>query len=138
MSMAPKHAAYQGTSVLSSSPERLVQVLYEHLLVNLRRSAMFIDKGDIEGKFEALARASDIVSELLAALDHEAGGEFAERLASLYAFWLGEISAAGRELNAHRVQRVAGMVSSLLEAWEEAARKLSPDSCEGALAGETA
>ena len=138
MSIAPTHNPYQDTSVLSSSPERLVQILYEHLVVNLKRAEMFIHKGDIEGKFECLARASDIVSELLAALDHEAGGEFAERLASLYAFWLSEISTAGRELNTARIQRVIGMVSSLLEAWEEAARKLAPESGNGAMMGETA
>lgn len=114
--------AYRDTNVLSSSQEGLVPVLYEHLLVNLKRGSMHIRKGDIEGKFDSLARASDIVSELLAALDPEAGGQIASHLAGLYAFWLKEIATAGRELDPQRVQRVADMVASLLEAWQEVAR----------------
>jgi flagellar secretion chaperone FliS len=115
-------ATYQGTSVLSSSPQRLVQVLYQHLLVNLKRGALCIEQGDIEGKFECLSRASDIVTELLAALDYDAGGELAHQLSGLYRFWLGEVAHGSRDLDARRVKRVADMVASLLEAWEEAAR----------------
>ena len=122
MATATTHSAYRETGVLSSSPEQLVPLLYEHLLVNLKRSAMRIRAGDIEGKFESLTRAADIVVELLSALDHEAGGELAQRLAALYAFWLREINVAGRDLDAGRVEEVAAMVASLLEAWEQAAR----------------
>jgi flagellar protein FliS len=114
-------SAYQQTEVLSSSPARLVPVLYEHLLVSLKRAMMQMKKGDIEGKFESLAKAADIVSELLASLDFEQGGELATRLAALYGFWLNEVSAAGRTLDANRVQRVADMVASLLEAWQQVA-----------------
>ncbi|MFQ5537732.1 MAG: flagellar export chaperone FliS [Gemmatimonadota bacterium] len=112
--------AYKEAEILASSPERLIPILYEHLLVNLRRGSLFIRKKDIEGKFSALAKASDIVYELIASLDHEAGGELARSLGSLYGFWIKEISAAGRELDADRLDRVAEMVSSLHESWIEA------------------
>ena len=62
-------SAYQRTEVLSTSPERLVPVLYEQLLVNLRRGGMFIRKRDIDGKFTSLAKSADIISELLGSLD---------------------------------------------------------------------
>ncbi len=113
---------YRETEVLSSSPARLVPLLYEKLLVRLRRGIRQIEKGDIEGKFESLAGAADIVAELLGALDFEAGGELAGRLASLYGFWVTEMSSAGRELNPQRLERVADMVASLSEAWVGAAR----------------
>ncbi len=122
MSVTYTSSAYQETEVLSSSPQRLVPVLYAHLLVSLKRGSMYIRKGDIDGKYESLAKAADIISELLAALDFEAGGELATRLASLYGFWLKEITTAGRELDPKRLTRVADMVESLVEAWQEAAR----------------
>lgn len=115
-------SAYQRTEVLSTSPERLVPVLYEQLLVNLRRGGMFIRKREIEGKFTSLAKSADIISELLGSLDHEVGGDLAARLAGLYGFWMKEIAIAGRELDAARLDRVAEMVASLAETWNEVAR----------------
>ena len=115
-------SAYQRTEVLSTSPERLVPVLYEQLLVNLRRGGMFIRKREIEGKFTSLAKSADIISELLGSLDHEVGGDLSARLAGLYGFWMKEIAIAGRELDAGRLDRVAEMVASLAETWNEVAR----------------
>jgi flagellar protein FliS len=117
-------ARYQEADILSSSPERLVPLLYEHLLVNLKRGSLQIRRGDVEGKFESLGKASDILFELIAALDHDAGGEIADRLASLYGFWANEISQAGYQLDAARVDRVALMVDDLKESWVEAARSI--------------
>lgn len=115
-------SAYRETEILSSSPARLVPLLYEQLLVRLRRGVIQMKRGDIEGRFESLGGAADIVAELLGALDFDAGPELAGRLASLYGFWVTEISHAGRELNPERIERVADMVASLSEAWVEAAR----------------
>ena len=122
MSSSRISSTYLETEVLSSSPERLVPILYEHLLVRLTRGMICMRKDDIEGKFDNLARAADIVSELLSALDFDAGGELATRLAALYGFWIREISAAGREMSPTRLEGVASMVASLIEAWEQAAR----------------
>jgi len=117
-----KTSAYHETEVLSSSPERLVPLLYEQLLVSLKRGALFIQKGDIEGKHESLGRAQDIVAELLSALDFEVGGDLARHLASLYGYWSKEIRWAGLRLDRRRLEKVAEMVSSLHESWDEAAR----------------
>ena len=122
MSVSYQQSAYQETGIISSSPERLVPVLYEHLLVKLKRASTCIAKSDFEGKFDNLSKASDIIAELLSALDFEAGGELADRLSALYGFWLREISIAGRDLSPERLIRVSDMVVSLLEAGEEAAR----------------
>ena len=122
MSGLNSQMAYQENAVLSTSPERLVPLLYDHLLINIKRGSMFIGKENIEGKYESLQKASDIVAELLSTLDFDAGGELANRLASLYSFWANEISSAGRLLDRPRLDRVAEMVASLRESWGEAAR----------------
>lgn len=127
MSMPGSPAAYREMSVLGSSPQKLVPVMYEHLLINVKRGMACVRQGDIEGKFDSLARASDIVGELLASLDHEAGGELSQRLGGLYTYWLREIAIAGRDLDVARLERIAEMVGSLLEAWTEAARLVEAD-----------
>jgi len=124
-------SAYQETEVLSSSSARLVPLLYERLLVSLKRAGMFMRKGDIEGKFDRLTLAQDIITELLSSLDLEAGGEVAERLAILYAFWSREISEASVRLEADRLDRIAEMVASLHESWEAAARAVEAGDTSG-------
>jgi len=119
-------SAYQQTEIMSSSPERLVPLLYQHLIVNLTRGATFMDQGDYDGRFESLSKAQDIISELLSSLDFDAGGELATRLAGLYAFWTKEIMAASRAKDVTRLQQVTRMVATLHEAWEPASRAQAP------------
>lgn len=131
-----KTTAYRQTQILSSSRERLVPTLYEHLLVRLKRGAHQIRERDVDGKFKTLTQAQDILTELLSSLDFEAGGELAGRLASLYAYWMREVLQAGRDLDAPRLEQVARMVESLHEAWEEAARTLEvPGASSGSTGG---
>lgn len=113
--------AYRENAILGSSRQQLVPLLYEHLMVSLTRGALLIRNGDIEGKATALGRASDILFELLESLDFEAGGEVASRLAALYGYFLQELSAAGRGMDAARVEHVSTMVERLHSAWRGAA-----------------
>ena len=118
-------AAYQETKVMSSSPEQLVPLLYEHLLVNLKRAEKQIRAREIEAKAESVEKAKAILYELLSCLDFEAGGEIASRLASLYSYFIKEIGEASRELNSGRFEPIIEMIASLHESWREAARIVS-------------
>jgi flagellar protein FliS len=114
-------AAYREAQVMSSSPEQLVPLLYERLLVHLRRADTQIRAKDIAGKAESLGKASEIVFELLSNLSFEEGGELASRLAALYAFFINELNEVGRSMDAARLQTVTEMIASLHRAWAEAA-----------------
>ncbi len=113
---------YRATEVLSLSKEDLILVLYEHLMINLKRGSQQIRAKNIEGKSESLTRASSIVYELLASLDFEIGGELSSRLASLYAFWAKEISEAGRQMDAARLDTLIELVKPLHESWQHAVK----------------
>ncbi len=113
---------YRATEVLSLSKEDLILVLYEHLMINLKRGSQQIRAKNIEGKSESLTRASSIVYELLASLDFEIGGELSSRLASLYAFWAKEISEAGRQMEAARLESLIELVRPLHESWKHAVK----------------
>lgn len=115
-------AAYRKTSVTTTSKERLVPLLYEHLLINLKRADRQIRARDLEGKAESLGRATEIVYELLSALDFERGGEIAHRLASLYAYFLKEIRSVSVKLDVARLGQMTEMIEELHETWREAAR----------------
>ena len=113
--------AYQEAKVLGSSPEQLVVLLYDHLLTCLRRAGVHTHAGDAEGRAASLERASDIVFELLASLDREAGGELSSRLAALYAYFINEIGALGRRPDTQRLDGLIALVASLHESWARAA-----------------
>ncbi len=72
-----------------------------------------------------LGRASDIVFELLSALDREKGGELASRLAALYGYFISEISQIGRTLDQERLARLISIVASLHTSWIEAAKQVA-------------
>ncbi|MDH5588717.1 MAG: flagellar export chaperone FliS [Gemmatimonadota bacterium] len=136
---------YREMTVMGSSPERLIPLMYKHLLVNLKKASRQIEAKDIEGKAESLGKAGEIVYELMAALDFDQGGEITVRLASLYAYWIKEINAASRALDAARLGPLAEMVGELHESWEEAVRLVEsgeatlPDTTlEGGVRGPTA
>jgi flagellar protein FliS len=118
-------AAYRETQVMSSSPEQLVPLLYERLLVHLRRAEAQITAKDIAGKSESLGKATEIVFELLSNLSFEAGGELASRLAALYAFFINELGEVGRTMDTARLKTVTEMVGSLHTAWASAAEKVA-------------
>jgi flagellar protein FliS len=120
-------AAYKQASVLGSTREQLVVLLYDHLLASLRRATTQIRAGDIEGRVASLARASDILTELLSTLDFEAGGDLASRLSALYAYFMGEIGSVARHPDADKLDRMTALVSSLHQSWISAVATTQPN-----------
>lgn len=128
-----RSTAYRDNEVLTASRERLVLLLYEGLLKNLRRAGKQIGVGDFEGKSESLGKASAILFELMGALDFEAGGEVATRLSALYAYFASEILEVGRTLSLTRLDALVGLIANLHAAWSEAAQKVVNGAPAGAV-----
>lgn len=118
---------YKESSILGSSREQLVPLLYQHLLVNLRRASKQMAARDIEGKAASVEKATAILYELLGSLDFDVGEELASRLASLYSYFLKELADASRTLDVERLDPIIEMISSLHESWVEAARRVTED-----------
>lgn len=130
MSYAQGAAAYQQSRILGSSPEQLVVLLYEHLLLNLKRTAAHIQKQEYEEKARTVEKANDIVFELMSSLDMDAGGELASRLNALYAYFIGEIAAVSRSLDVPRLEKLIALVATLHESWAQAARQVAAQRAE--------
>jgi flagellar protein FliS len=115
-------SAYRQNAVMAATPEQLVVMLYEQLIISLKKADRQIRAKDFAGKAESLVKANDIVLELLASLDFEKGGEIASRLASLYGFFTQEISTVGRTLDTARIAQLVEMAEELHDSWSQAAR----------------
>lgn len=110
-------AAYQQGEISSAGPMRIVVLLYEGAL---RFSRQALDKfEDPALRGHALGRAHRIVSELLAALDHDQGAEIATNLDNLYGYLLDSFTRANVHGDRGSLQSAIEVLDSLLPAWRE-------------------
>ena len=119
---ARQAARYRESEVLSASPAQLVVIVYEHLLVNLRRARLLVAEQDVLARSDSLERARAALTELLVTLDHAQGGELAGRLASIYTFILGELSVLGVKPDASRLDGIIALATELHEAFSQVAK----------------
>jgi flagellar secretion chaperone FliS len=108
---------YRESEVLSASPSQLIVIVYEHLLVNLRRAALLVAEKDAITRSDSLERARAALTELLVTLDHKQGGDIAIRLSAIYVFMLGELSVLGVSPDAERLAAIITLASELHEAF---------------------
>ena len=117
MSYANHAAQYQEVAVRSASPGQLVVMVYDHLLLHLRRTRLAMEQGNPDLRIASLDKARAALGELLASLDLERGGEIAKQLSGLYAFLLAELVELGLRPSVERLDRMIGMAGELREAF---------------------
>lgn len=108
---------YREREVLTASPEKLVLITFDHILVNLRRARLAIEAGNIETRAQALGKAREGVMELLMSIDVERGGEVGNNLRALYAFVVREIFEVGRTRDVAKLDAVVNVLNNLREAF---------------------
>lgn len=117
MSYAAHAAQYQEVAVRSASPAQLVVMIYDHLLLNLRRARMAAEQQNLELRLTSLDKARAALSELLITLDHERGGEISGQLSGIYRFALAELIELGAHPAADRLDRVIALLAELRDAF---------------------
>jgi flagellar protein FliS len=120
MSYSRQAARYRETEVLTATPGQLVVLLYDHLLLSLRRARAAMDARDIDAQGVSLEKGRDVLTELLVTLDRDRGGEVAANLAALYSFLLGELVQVGIRADGARLDRVTHMIGELRDAFAQA------------------
>jgi flagellar protein FliS len=110
-------ARYRDTDLASASPGRLVVMLYDQILLSLRRARVALDAGQIEARAVHIIRASDMITELRVSLDHEQGGTIATNLDALYGYMLAELLDANRRQDAVPLDRVLVIAGELRDAF---------------------
>lgn len=122
-------AAYRETRIRTAGPGQLVVMLYEEAVKQCDRAVDFLDTdlkrkpANIEKVNQAICKVQDIVTELMASLDFEAGGDIARDLFSLYVYFNRELTEANIAKDIGRVKAVRAMIADLASAWSVAAVK---------------
>jgi flagellar secretion chaperone FliS len=110
---------YRDNDLASASPGRLVVMLFDQIILSVRRARMAMDAGQIELRATQIVRASDMIAELRISLDHEQGGAIATNLDALYGYMLGELLDANRRRDPAPLDRVLVMVTELRDAFAQ-------------------
>ncbi len=114
--------AYQETSVSTQSKGRLIVMLYEGAVKFLKMALRELESGNYEVKGKYIGRAQDIIGELNAVLDMEAGGEIATNLRKLYNFMIQRLFEANSKKDAEMIREVIGLIEELNEGWKAIAQ----------------
>lgn len=111
---------YLNDSITTASPARLLVMLYDRLVLDLKQAEIAIQAADREEASSRLLHAQEITLELRVSLDMTTWSG-AAGLADLYTFLLSELIAANVNRDAGRVASCLAIVEPLRDAWQEAA-----------------
>lgn len=114
---------YRDDAVLSATPERLVTMLYDRLVLDIERGEAAQRAGDWTEANSQLQHAQAIVAELTSSLSGEWSGSTGLR--SLYAFLTQTLIGANIGRDPERTRSCRELVAPLRDAWHAAAEALS-------------
>ncbi|MBS3908383.1 MAG: flagellar export chaperone FliS [Actinobacteria bacterium] len=103
----------------STTPLDLVILLYDGAIGFLNKASLSMKDNNVSQKTQYITRTMAIVEELLASLDHEAGGEIAESLQSLYLYMQKELTIANITNDAAKIRQIEALLKELRTAWRE-------------------
>jgi flagellar protein FliS len=110
--------AYQQTAVTTQSRGRLIVMLYDGAIKFLKLAIRELEAKNYAAKGQYINRAQDILNELNAVLDTEAGGEIAENLRKLYLFMGRRLSQANAKRDPQMIQDVITLLDELNQGWK--------------------
>lgn len=119
MNRAQLSKKYQEIEIQTSSPEKLILLLYDEAIKCLNQTRTKLEGRNIEGVNRLLLKTQKIISELTCSLNLEVG-EVSIRWRSLYEYIYQRLIQANIEKNPRITEEVLSLLRPLREAWIEA------------------
>lgn len=111
---------YLANTVNSASPEQLMLMLYDGAIRFLGMGIQAIENEMIDKRAYYINKASAIISEFAATLDHSQDANLAENLDALYNYMLGRLQDANLDNDSQPLEEVKTMLSDLRGTWAQA------------------
>ncbi|MGY3746501.1 flagellar export chaperone FliS [Vagococcus salmoninarum] len=112
-------AMYKNNQILTASPKRLIELLYEGAIKNIKLAELALDTVDFESVNRYSTKAQSIILELKNALNPTAGGEITEQLNQIYDFMFERLVSANIEKQPEKFELVRKMLEELKTTWNE-------------------
>ena len=115
--------AYQKTSVATASKEKILLMLYEGAIQNLKKCKVAMEEKRIADKGAFLGKAQDIINELSNSLNFDVGGDLARQLESLYLHIFEQSTQANINNDPAKLAHCIKLMETLYSGWKEAVEK---------------
>ena len=109
--------AYKKAAVNTLDQNKLIIMLYDGAIKNASFAVEHIKSGEIEKVHNCLIKTKNIVTELMATLNMEQGGDIAKNLQSLYSYMFSQLIEANMEKKFEPVLVVIDLLKELRAAW---------------------
>ena len=129
--------AYKKASVNTLDQNKLIIMLYDGAIKNANFAVQYMESGEIEKVHDSLIKTKNIVTELLATLNMEQGGEIAKNLKSLYIYMFSQLIEANMEKKTEPVLTVIDLLKELRGAWVQIKEKKKPEEKKGNASGQS-
>ena len=116
-----KSSVYKEIAINTSSPTKLVVMLYQGAVRFLREAVDDIQRQDFVHKRQSIDRAAAIVHYLQVTLDTDKGQEIAHELNRLYTYMTARIYEGSTKLDCAPIEEVIKLLETLLSGWEQIA-----------------
>ncbi|MGZ3694478.1 MAG: flagellar export chaperone FliS [Bdellovibrionota bacterium] len=116
--------AYHNTSVQTASKEKILLMLYEGCIRNLKKCKIAMENKNWAEKGVHLGKAQDIINELSNSLNFEVGGELSKQLEGLYIYIFSQTTQANIDNDPNKIAHCIKLLETLYSGWKEAVEKL--------------
>jgi len=121
--MYKRSNTYQEIAVQTSSPTKLVVMLYEGAIRFLGQSVTAIKSKDIDTKRQSIDRAMAVIQHLQSTLDRDRGGDVAAELDRLYIYITSKVLEGSTKLQTAPLEEAIKLLNVLRSGWEEIVKK---------------
>ncbi len=115
--------AYRRARVVTATRGKIVVMLYDEALRQIDIARDSIDGGirSYDLVNDAITKAHDVMSELMASLNIEEGGEIARNLFNLYSFFCNALMEANLNKDRKYLDEIVPLIENLRSAWDQIA-----------------
>ncbi|WP_312651495.1 flagellar export chaperone FliS [Proteiniclasticum sp.] len=111
--------AYKSNEVLTAPKKKLVIMLYDGAIKNLKLSKIAMADKDIEKTNNAIIKAQNILAEFMSTLNFDDGGEIAKGLMTLYQYMYDRTIRANINKDPEIVDEVIALLEDLRDTWSQ-------------------
>ena len=119
--------AYKKASVNTLDQTKLIIMLYDGAIKNASFAVEHMKSGQIEKVHDCLIKTKNIVTELMATLNMDRGGDIANNLQSLYSYMFSQLIEANMNKKTEPVIVVIDLLKELRAAWTQINSKRKND-----------
>ena len=110
---------YKKTEVTTADQGKLILMMYDGAIKFIEIAKIKLKENDMAGKGVYISKAEGVISELMASLNIEGGGEIALSLEKLYAFINRQLRIANVNKDIKPLDISVKLLKTLKEGWDE-------------------